>query len=48
MYCIFNFYAICFLKFILYIMNYEIVKFEMVKLTRKEQADMVDTDVVVS
>jgi hypothetical protein len=32
MYCILNFYAICFLKFIVHTMNYEMVKSEMVKL----------------
>jgi hypothetical protein len=35
-----NFYAIVFLKFVIHKMNSEMVKFEMVVLTRREKVDM--------
>jgi hypothetical protein len=44
----FNFYAICLLKFIVHRMNFEIVKFGIVKLTQKEKVDVVNVDVTVS
>jgi hypothetical protein len=48
MYSILNFYAICFLKSILYAMNYEMIKSGMVKLTEKEKADVADAGVAMS
>jgi hypothetical protein len=41
MYCILIFYEICFLKFIWDAMKFEIVKSGMVKLNRRENADVV-------
>jgi hypothetical protein len=47
MYCIFSFNVICFLKFIVHKINYEIIKSEIVKLTRRENADVTDADMIV-
>jgi hypothetical protein len=48
MYHILNFYAIIiFLKFIVHKMNFKIVKYGMVVLTRREKADVTNTDVFV-
>jgi hypothetical protein len=42
MYCIFNFNAICFLKFIVHTTDSK-----MVKMTEREKSDVADTDVVM-
>jgi hypothetical protein len=47
MYHILNFYAICFLKFIVHTTNYEMVKSEMVMLTVRKKADVTNTNVVM-
>jgi hypothetical protein len=47
MQCIFSYNSISFLKFVVHKMNFEIVKSEMVMLTRRKKSDMTDTDVVV-
>jgi hypothetical protein len=47
MYCILNIYAVYFLKFIVYAMNFEIFKSGMVKLIEREKIDVADADVVV-
>jgi hypothetical protein len=43
----FKFLCNCFLKFVVYKINSEIVKSEMVVLTGREKADVVDVDVTV-
>jgi hypothetical protein len=47
MYCILHFYAIYFLKFVIHKINSKIIKSEIVKLTRRENVDIADADVVV-
>jgi hypothetical protein len=48
MYCISSCNPIFFLKFIIHKMNSEMIKSVMVKLHRRENADMADVDVAVS
>jgi hypothetical protein len=47
MYCIFSCNPIYVLKFVVHKINYEMVKSEMVKLIRREKADVTNADVVV-
>jgi hypothetical protein len=47
MYHILNFYVF-FLKFIVHKINSEIIKFRMVLLTRRENADVINADMTVS
>jgi hypothetical protein len=47
MYCISSCNPICFLKFIIHKMNSEMIKYVMVKLPERENADMADVDVVM-
>jgi hypothetical protein len=47
MYHILKFYAICFIKFIVYIINSEMITSEMEMLIGREKADVSDADVAV-
>jgi hypothetical protein len=48
MYCIFNCNLIYFFKFVVYKMNFEMVKSKIMVLTGREKTDAADTDVVVN
>jgi hypothetical protein len=43
----FNFLYNCFLKFVIHKIKFEIIKFKMVMLTRREKIDVTDTDVTM-
>jgi hypothetical protein len=47
MYCIFNFYVICFLKFIVHTTNSKMVKSRMVKLSGRDKTVVTDANMVV-
>jgi hypothetical protein len=44
----FNFLRICFIKFIVHKMNYEMIKSIMILLTGREKSDMADAGITVS
>jgi hypothetical protein len=44
----FNFLRICFIKFIVHKMNYEMIKSIMILLTGREKSDMTDAGITVS